>query len=235
MDMGDGTVLDLATGLMWAQADSGTGMDWETALAYAQDSELAGYDDWRLPSTKELQSIVDYTRSPSTTDSAAIDPVFDCTEITNLANESDYPWYWAGTTHLKFNGSAASGSYVCFGRGTGTMNGTTIIDVHGAGCQRSDPKTGDPDDYPAAGFGPQGDVRRVFNHVRLVRHVDPVEWMYDFTFGQANGGPGWLYTNASCYPWFYRVGDDNWIWRYFDADSGLTAFYNYQADDWELE
>jgi hypothetical protein len=49
------------------------------------------------------------------------------------------------------------------------MNGTTVIDVHGAGCQRSDPKDGDPADYPTWGFGPQGDVQRVFNYVRLVR------------------------------------------------------------------
>lgn len=41
--------------------------------------------------------------------------------------------------------------------------------MHGAGCQRTDPKDGDPDDYPSWGHGPQGDVRRVFNHVRLVR------------------------------------------------------------------
>jgi hypothetical protein len=54
------------------------------------------------------------------------------------------------------------------------MNGgVTIIDVHGAGCQRSDPKTGDLADYPSSGHGPQGDVQRVFNHVRLVRTVHP--------------------------------------------------------------
>jgi hypothetical protein len=49
------------------------------------------------------------------------------------------------------------------------MDGVHVIDVHGAGCQRSDPKDGDPADYPSWGHGPQGDVRRVFNHVRLVR------------------------------------------------------------------
>lgn len=173
-DQGDGTVTDYATGLMWAQMDSGVGMDWEAALLYAETSELAGHTDWRLPNAKELQSLVDYTRSPATTGSAAIDPLFSATPITNLAGEQDFPWYWSSTTHLKYTGSGASGVYVCFGRGTGTMDsGITIIDVHGAGCQRSDPKSGDPADYPAAGYGPQGDVRRVFNHVRLVR--DAVE------------------------------------------------------------
>jgi hypothetical protein len=171
-DNGDGTVTDNATKLMWAQADAG-GMDWESALAYAESSELAGHSGWRLPNTKELQSIVDYTRSPGITASAAIDPVFSATQITNMAGQVDYPWYWTGTTHLSYTGSAASGSYVCFGRGTGTIDeGATIIDVHGAGCQRSDPKSGDPADYPSSGHGPQGDVQRVYNHVRLVRDAD---------------------------------------------------------------
>lgn len=174
-DNGDGTVTDIATGLMWAQADSGSGMDWKNALAFAEGSELAGHSDWRLPNTKELQSLLDYTRSPGTTASAAIDPVFSATQITNMAGQADYPWYWTGTTHLSYTGSAASGSYVCFGRGTGTMDGTTIIDVHGAGCQRSDPKSGDATDYPSSGHGPQGDVQRVFNHVRLVRDADLID------------------------------------------------------------
>ena len=169
-DNGDDTVTDQATGLMWAQTDSGYGMDWESALAYAEASTLAGHSDWRLPNAKELQSLVDYSRSPGTTGSAAIDPVFSATQITNMAGEADFPWYWSGTTHLKYTGSADSGVYVCFGRGLGTMDeGVTIIDVHGAGCQRSDPKSGDPADYPNAGNGPQGDVQRVFNYVRLVR------------------------------------------------------------------
>lgn len=173
-DNDDDTVTDNATGLMWTQADSIDGMDWESALSYAEGSTLAGHTDWRLPNTKELQSIVDYTRSPGTTASAAIDPVFSATQITNMADEVDYPWYWTGTTHLKFTGVCDQGSYVCFGRGMGTMDGTTIIDVHGSGCQRSDPKSGDPADYPSSGHGPQGDVQRVFNHVRLVRDVDVV-------------------------------------------------------------
>ena len=42
------------------------------------------------------------------------------------------------------------------------------VDVHGAGAQRSDPKAGDPAMFPH-GRGPQGDVIRIFNYVRLVR------------------------------------------------------------------
>jgi hypothetical protein len=192
-DNGDGTVTDIATGLMWAQADSGSGMDWENALAFAEGSDLAGYSDWRLPNTKELQSLLDYTRSPGTTASAAIDPIFSATQITNMAEQADYPWYWTGTTHLSYTGSAASGSYVCFGRGTGTMDeGVTIIDVHGAGCQRSDPKTGDAADYPSSGHGPQGDVQRVFNHVRLVRDANVPADLDSDGDGISNVDEGWI-------------------------------------------
>jgi hypothetical protein len=49
------------------------------------------------------------------------------------------------------------------------MDNVNVIDVHGAGCQRADPKTGSANNYPTWGNGPQGDVRRVFNYVRLVR------------------------------------------------------------------
>jgi len=174
-DSGDGTVTDSATGLIWAQADSGTGMNWEDALAQAEGSTLGGYDDWRLPNVKELQSLVDYTRSPDTTGSAAIDPVFSATQITNLAGQTDYGFYWSGTTHARFDGSGSSGAYVAFGRGMGSMDGTNATDVHGAGCQRSDPKDGDAASYPTIGQGPQGDVQRVFNFVRLVRDADAVQ------------------------------------------------------------
>lgn len=172
VDNGDGTITDEATGLMWAQSDSGEGMTWEEALAWVQErneENYLGYSDWRLPNAKELQSLVDYTRSPDTTDSAAIDSLFEATQIINEANEPDYPFYWSGTTFLKFDGSGAAAVYISFGEGLGSMDGVNVIDVHGAGCQRSDPKEGSPNDYPSWGHGPQGDVQRVFNYVRCVR------------------------------------------------------------------
>jgi hypothetical protein len=167
---GDGTVTDEATGLMWQQADNGTGVNWEEALSAAENSGFAGYADWRLPNAKELQSIVDYSRSPSTTNSAAIDPLFACTAITNEAGAADYPFYWSGTTHAA-NGTGPEGAaavYVSFGRAMGKI--VIWTDVHGAGAQRSDPKTGDAADYPD-GRGPQGDAIRMLNYVRLVRDV----------------------------------------------------------------
>ncbi len=171
LDNGDGTITDNATGLMWTQLDSGTGMNWQEALAWVQTKNVEnylGHSDWRLPNAKELQSIVDYTRSPATTNSAAIDPIFNCTQITNEAREKDYPFYWSSTTFCSQSTERGdSAVYVSFGKALGYMNGKWV-DVHGAGAQRSDPKTGNPESFPY-GRGPQGDAIRIFNYVRLVR------------------------------------------------------------------
>lgn len=171
VDNGDGTITDQKTGLMWMQEDADSTMNWPEALAYAQGVEFAGDSDWRLPDVKELQSIVDYSRSPATTASAAIDPLFNCSSMINEAGQSDYYCYWSSTTHASWaqNREGSSASYVSFGRASGYMNGNWI-DVHGAGAQRSDPKVGDPSDYPE-GHGPQGDAIRIYNQVRLVRYA----------------------------------------------------------------
>lgn len=165
-DNGDGTITDRATGLIWQKEDSGKGLNWQQALAYAEKLSLAGHTDWRLPNAKELQSIVDYTRVP------AIAPAFQCSKLA----DGEYPFFWSSTTHLdgppERQGSAAV--YVSFGRALGWMSFPPgagephLLDVHGAGAQRSDPKSGDPAAFPH-GRGPQGDVIRIFNHVRCVR------------------------------------------------------------------
>jgi autotransporter-associated beta strand protein len=173
---GDGTVTDGATGLMWPQADSGAGMNWQDALAWVQTKNAQnylGHNDWRLPNAKELQSLVDYTRSPDSTSSAAINALFTCTAITNEAGQADYPWYWTGTTHINDSGSAAAAVYVTFGRALGYIN--NWVDIHGAGAQRSDPKSGSLASYTYVPYGyyksnaPQGDAIRIFDYVRLVR------------------------------------------------------------------
>ena len=171
IDNGDGTISDLATGLMWQKADDGVSRDWEEALEYSENLELASFNDWRLPNAKELQSIVDYSRSPQTTNSPAINPIFDTTEINYPEGNSGghYPFFWTSTTHLDGANPYSGAVYIAFGEGLGQINGN-LLDVHGAGCQRSDPKSGDINDYPQY-FGPQGDIRYVYNYVRAVRTI----------------------------------------------------------------
>ena len=137
---------------------------------------VRGNDDWRLPDVHELQSIVDYTRSLQETNSPAIDPIFSCTQITDEGGNINYGFYWTETTHasaMPYN-TGTSAAYIAFGEALGWLmtpdSSYVLTDVHGAGAQRSDPKCGDPDEYPH-GHGPQGDVVRIYNLVRCVRNT----------------------------------------------------------------
>jgi len=177
-DNNDGTVSDLATGLMWTKDDSMRAMNWEEALAWVQEmnrESYLGYSDWRLPDAKELHSILDYSRSPQATNSAAIDPVFKVSAIKDEGGEDNYPCFWSSTTHLSTHPGTSSAVYLCFGEALGFMRSprssqTVLMDVHGAGAQRSDPKVGNAADYPR-GRGPQGDVVRINHYVRMVRNL----------------------------------------------------------------
>lgn len=186
-DNGDQTITDHATGLMWTQNDSAGRMDWEDALAYVQTKNaqnFLGHNDWRLPNAKELQSLVDYTRSPDATGGPAIDALFilSATEITAAdmddgdRTDTDYGFHWTGTTFLEATaaGEVRGGSavYISFfeALGLGFPNGTDVLDVHGAGAQRSDPKA---EGVRSAGdfFGPQEDYVGINNYVLLVRDI----------------------------------------------------------------
>ena len=157
-DNNNNTITDSATGLIWQKNDSKKGMNWKEALLYAKKLNLGKYNDWRLPNAKELQSIVDYTNY-----SPAINKVFDTSSIINEAGEKDFPYFWSSTTHLDGLTPENNAVYITFGKALGKMHGK-IMDVHGAGAQRSDPKTGEP-----MSRGPQGDIIRVKNYVRCVR------------------------------------------------------------------
>jgi hypothetical protein len=162
VDNGDGTVTDEATGLMWSHDDSGEGMDWEHALAYAQTRNAAnylGHNDWRLPNVKELQSIVDYSGVFPAIDSTK----FNITGITNEAGNADYPYFWTSTSNPYIDPKDAVNDgycyawYVAFGYAV-DHDGN---DMHGAGAVRFDTKAEE------GGDGPDGE--RYYNYVRLVR------------------------------------------------------------------
>ncbi|GGB98173.1 hypothetical protein GCM10011352_25340 [Marinobacterium zhoushanense] len=148
IDNGDGTVTDRASALTWQQSDDGRARDWQQALAYCETLDLAGHDDWRLPNIKELQSIVDYTRH---------DPAIDSSVF---QQQNRRGWFWSSTTH---GDNIQQADYICFGKCTSTEG----VDVHGAGAQRSDPKTAS---VQRRSFqGGQHDEIRVDNYARCVR------------------------------------------------------------------
>ena len=57
-DNEDGTVTDLNSGLMW-QKDEGSELNWEEAMKYCRELNLGGHSDWRLPTIREIGSILD--------------------------------------------------------------------------------------------------------------------------------------------------------------------------------
>ena len=62
-DNGDGTVTDTELGLMWSKADNNGDIDWHQAEKWALFTfpYTIGkqYDNWRMPTISELQSLVD--------------------------------------------------------------------------------------------------------------------------------------------------------------------------------
>lgn len=80
-DLINGTVKDTRTGLMWKTCTEGqtwngstcegqaTPYTWSAALELPEAAVFAGYDDWRIPNVKELESLVeDCRKAPSIND-----------------------------------------------------------------------------------------------------------------------------------------------------------------------
>ena len=68
-DLGNGTVLDNQTGLMWQKGDSyhelKKGMNWYEALEYIDKKnteKYGGFSDWQLPKIEEIEKIWDPKR-----------------------------------------------------------------------------------------------------------------------------------------------------------------------------
>ena len=133
--------------------DSGKGLDWESALAYCENLEFAGHDDWKLPNVKELQTLVDYS---------GVYPAIDG-NLFNITDEDSYFWTSTSAYHSKRTEESRkrrNAWYVAFGYATAP----TGEDSHGAGAVRFAPK---------ALSGPTREGgERVFNYARAVRVIN---------------------------------------------------------------
>jgi len=64
-DIGDGTVIDNQTGLMWIKSPhdltkNESKRSWEDAVGFCSSLSYAGHSDWRLPTRNELTHLTDY-------------------------------------------------------------------------------------------------------------------------------------------------------------------------------
>jgi hypothetical protein len=92
VDNGDGTVTDEATGLMWERDASSSPRNWQAAVSYCAQLELAGYDDWRMPDILELSVLIQFESGE------AINTVFDYGG--NYAGDGNFNQYWSKTADL---------------------------------------------------------------------------------------------------------------------------------------
>ncbi len=94
------TVTDKSTGLMW-QTTEVRPLKWQQALSYCEDLQLAGFDDWRLPTIKELATLVE---------ERLINPAMN----TVFFPAARAAAYWTGTT---FSGRPGFAWYIRFDNG----------------------------------------------------------------------------------------------------------------------
>lgn len=117
VDNGDGTVTDLNTGLMWEKKGGDGGLhdkdnqypwsgdgteetiwDWLDDVNAENGTGFAGYDDWRIPNVRELQTIASYGVVTPSVDPAFHDGcVADCSNTACSCTVSSI--YWSATTH----------------------------------------------------------------------------------------------------------------------------------------
>jgi hypothetical protein len=129
-------------------------------LAYAESATTAGYEDWRLPNAKELQSIADYSGVFPAMDTT----MFNLTELTNIKGQVDYPFYWSGTSNPVegSDGAVEVGSVYAWVLAAGYNTDPDGNDLHGAGSVVFTPKSEE-------NFSERDPEIHRYNYVRLVR------------------------------------------------------------------
>ena len=121
-DNGNGTVTDTRTGLVWQKETSSNLLTWEDAMSYCESLTLVNLEDWRLPTIKELESIVDlYVCLP------AVDPVFQDTQNfgywTSTTKDNDRDSAWVIDFEDGDNITKAKSSFLGYAR---AVRGSTI-------------------------------------------------------------------------------------------------------------
>jgi len=115
-------------GLTWQDPPSSKGFTWEEAIAYCDELEFKGLNDWRLPSISELRSLIrgcEYTETGGFCDVTDDCTEKDCWEEScsgcqflagpgsggaywpdRMSGEFDLVYYWSSSAVPDFNGYA---------------------------------------------------------------------------------------------------------------------------------
>jgi hypothetical protein len=113
----NGTVLDTQSQLTWERNPSDVLVSFDAANAYCAGLTLDG-GNWRVPSMKELQTIIDETR---------IDPCIDISAFPNTFLDK----YWSSTLWV---GGTPDAWYVRFDYGSSNIDPT--VNLHYVRCVR---------------------------------------------------------------------------------------------------
>src|SRR3990172_9525290 len=89
------TVKDNMTGLSWQRALSPQSFKWDEAMSYCQALNLGGTLGWRLPTKKELETLVDRRAASPAIDSSAFPdtPSAFFWTSTPVAGLTGFAWY----------------------------------------------------------------------------------------------------------------------------------------------
>lgn len=91
----DGTITDEVTGLIWMAQPTSDSITWENALNYADTLNFAGYNDWRVPNIKEIQSIQDVKRIKPALNTSFFKGIstYKYWTSTSIINQATKAWY----------------------------------------------------------------------------------------------------------------------------------------------
>ncbi|KPJ77927.1 MAG: hypothetical protein AMJ54_05805 [Deltaproteobacteria bacterium SG8_13] len=64
IEVHDGTIIDMSTGLMWEKSPDNGQRNFQGAVAHAKKLRLGGHKDWRVPTLHELRMISNISFSP---------------------------------------------------------------------------------------------------------------------------------------------------------------------------
>jgi len=86
----DDTITDTKTGLMW-QKQFTNPLSWAQAVDYAKKLNLAGHSDWRLPTIKELITLIDFGKYEPVTGFPEMSPDYFWSS-SSYAPHSGFAW-----------------------------------------------------------------------------------------------------------------------------------------------